>query len=147
MNKLEDLQKLKSLLDEGILTEEEFLKMKKEILSTGTNKEIKNQSEETAPVITGNLNIRFAGEWFLFDANTKLFVNGQLHSTHSTKKGFNVDVKINSEKILLKLVLAGMKSTIYEIDELDASKGYSMELIYSNTWGRYSNKFKLIENG
>ncbi len=95
----------------------------------------------------GVLNIKFNGQWFLFDAKTKLFVNGILHSTHSTKNGFDVDIELTSDKISLKLVLAGTKSTTYELSELDLNKNYKMELEYNNTWGRYSNKFNFIENG
>lgn len=95
----------------------------------------------------GTITVRFSGKWFIFDYKTKLFVNGTLHSTHSTKKGFNVSIPIQSDNIILKLVLGGMKSTTYELQELEKNKNYVMELTYSELWGRYSTKFNLWENG
>lgn len=148
MEKLDELRKLKSLFDEGVLTEDEFLSMKNEILSQQTKNEIHDLiKEETTVNKKGILNICFGGQWFLFDCTTKLFINDELHSSHSTKEGFDVDIPINSDTMTVKLVLAGMRSTTYEIEELNSSKHYTMELIYSSTWGRYSNEFKLTENG
>src|SRR5665213_2464629 len=86
-------------------------------------------------------------QWFLFDAKTKLFVNDELHSTHSIKNGFNVKIPIVSDKMVIKVVLMSIKTTIYELEELDKSKDYSFGLIYDTVWGKYSDKFNLTENG
>jgi hypothetical protein len=140
MDNVENLRKLKSLFDDGILSEKEFSEMKLKLLN---NETFKKDNEFSS----GILSISFAGHWFIVDASTELFINDELHSTHSTKSGFSVSIPIQSDKIILKLVLGGMRTTTYEIEELDATKNYSMELIYSDMWGRYSNKFKFNENG
>ena len=95
----------------------------------------------------GRLDISFDGQWFLIDAKTKLIINGELHSTHSTKKGFYVSIPIQKESITLKVVLAGIKSTIFELEELDLNKEYHLGLIYDTMWGKYSNEFNFSENG
>lgn len=95
----------------------------------------------------GHLQISFNGQWFLIDAKTKLFIDNELHSTHSTKKGFSVCIPLISESLEIKVVLGGIKSTIYELEELEINKGYHLELTYDNTWGKYSKNFNFIENG
>ena len=89
----------------------------------------------------------FGGQWSLFDAKTKLFINDELHSTHSIKNGFSVKIPIESDKMIIKVVLMSVKTTTYELEELDKSKDYSFGLIYDRVWGNYSDKFNLIENG
>jgi hypothetical protein len=69
-----------------------------------------------------------------------------LHSTHSTKQGFSIKIPITSDKMSIK-VLMSIKSTVYELAELDKSKDYLLGLIYDSIWGKYSNKFKIVENG
>ena len=95
----------------------------------------------------GSLDISFDGQWFLFDAKTKLIINDELHSIHSTKKGFYVSIPIQKESITLKVVLAGIKSTIFELEELELDKNYHLGLIYDTVWGKYSNEFNFTENG
>ncbi len=93
----------------------------------------------------GNLYVSFPGEWLLVDSSTKIFVDGNLHSTQSIKNGFNVEIPIISAKITLKLVLGGLRTTTYELNGLDISKDYSMRISYSSTMGKYSNEFTLSE--
>ncbi len=95
----------------------------------------------------GNLRVSFGGQWFLFDSKTKIFVNNELHSTHSTKKGFLAIIPIESNSIQLKVVLGGIKSTVFEIDELNLGTNYFLELFYDDFRGRYSNDFNLKEYG
>jgi hypothetical protein len=153
MDKLENLKKLKQLLDDGVLIENEFSEMKNEILSKTVSdtkaQERLNYKENKIAQQTKNgiLTISFSGQWFLFDAKTQLFVNNELHSTHSTKKGFSVRIPITSDKMSIKVVLMSIKSTVYELEELNKSRDYSLGLIYDTTWGKYSNKFNIIDNG
>ncbi|MDR7210921.1 hypothetical protein [Flavobacterium piscis] len=150
MDKLENLKKLKQLLDDGALSEKEFVEMKIQILSKTNNEKESIQNLNVTKKGTeqnGILTISFSGQWFLFDAKTKLFVNDDLHSTHSTKQGFNVRIPIITDKISIKVVLASIKSTLYELQELDKSKNYTLGLIYDTAWGKYSNKFNITENG
>jgi hypothetical protein len=150
MDKLENLKKLKQLLDDGVLSEKEYSEMKNEILSK-TDDDVKSSLDtpvkENKKNKTGILTVGFKGQWFLFDAKTQLFVNNVLHSTHSTKQGFSVQIPITSEKISIKVVLMSIKSTVYDLEELDKSKDYSLGLIYDTAWGKYSNKFNIVENG
>ena len=150
MDKLENLKKLKQLLDDGVLSEKEYSEMKNEILSK-TDDDVKLSLDtpitENKKNKTGTLTVGFKGQWFLFDAKTQLFVNNVLHSTHSTKQGFSVQIPISSESISIKVVLMSIKSTVYELEELDKSKDYSLGLIYDSAWGKYSNKFNIVENG
>jgi len=153
MDKLENLKKLKQLFDNGVLSEKEYSEMKNEILSK-TDGEAKPaqgtpiaENKEVPKPKIGMLTVSFSGQWFLFDAKTQLFVNNELHSTHSTKQGFSVKIPITSDKMSIKVVLMSIKSTIYELEELDKSKDYSLGLIYDSTWGKYSNKFNIVENG
>lgn len=150
MDKLENLKKLKQLLDDGALSEKEFVEMKIQTLSKTNNEKESIQNLNVTKKGTeqnGILTISFSGQWFLFDAKTKLFVNDDLHSTHSTKQGFNVRIPIITDKISIKVVLASIKSTLYELQELDKSKNYTLGLIYDTAWGKYSNKFNITENG
>jgi hypothetical protein len=153
MDKLENLKKLKQLFDDGILSEIEFFEMKNEILTKNDNETkssenlFENVRLESKQIKKGVLTISFGGQWFLFDASTKLFINDAFHSTHSIKKGFSVEIPIESDKLIIKVVLMSIKTTIYELEELDKTKDYSFGLIYDNAWGKYSNKFNLEENG
>lgn len=153
MDKLKSLKKLKQLLDDGVLSEKEFSEMKIQILSKTADEENSAQNlnvtekKEVQQKRNRILTISFSGQWFLFDAKTKLFVNNDLHSIHSTKQGFNVRIPIITDKISIKVVLASIKSTVYELEGLDKSKDYTLSLIYDVNWGRYSKKFNIIENG
>ena len=153
MDKLENLKKLKKLFDDGLLTEIEYSQMKNEILTKSDNeiKQPQNIKEEQKKEIhqnkNGVLTVSFGGQWSLFDAKTKLFINDELHSTHSIKNGFSVKIPIESDKMIIKVVLMSVKTTTYELEELDKSKDYSFGLIYDRVWGNYSDKFNLIENG
>jgi len=153
MDKLENLKKLKQLFDNGVLSEKEYSEMKNEILSK-KDSEIKPsqvtpipENKEVPKTKVGMLTVNFSGKWALFDAKTQLLVNNELHSTHSTKQGFSVKIPIISDKMSIKVVLMGIKSTVYEVEELDKSKDYSLGLFYDSAWGKYSNKYKIIENG
>ena len=93
----------------------------------------------------GILQVTFPGQWFLVDAKTKIFVNGAYHSTHSTKEGFSIEVPLTKNPLELKLVI-GMKNTKYELANLDPNRNYILTLEYSDSSGKYSSKFKLIES-
>lgn len=155
MDKIQELTKLKGLLDNGIIDQKEYEKMKADILNQGANTPSGTVSSNTNlaaekvpnPIKKGSLKISFGGQWFLFDAKTKLFIDDKLHSSHSTKQGFSIDVPIEKSKLNIKVMLGGMKSTTYQIDELELNKQYELELIYDNTWGKYSKKFNFSENG
>lgn len=88
----------------------------------------------------GILTVRFPGQWFLVDAKTKIFVNGNLHSTHSTKNGFNAEMPIEMENMTIKVVLAGLKSTSFDLINLKRTNNYVLELKYNDTWGKYSDE-------
>lgn len=88
----------------------------------------------------GILTVRFAGQWFLIDAKTKIFVNGNLHSIHSTKGGFNAEIPIEKENMTIKVVLAGLKSTSFDLTNLQMTNNYLLELKYNDTWGKYSDE-------
>jgi hypothetical protein len=155
MDKIQELTKLKGLLDNGIIDQKEFEKMKADILNQGVNTPSESASSNTNiasekvsnTIEKGMLKISFGGQWFLFDAKTKLFIDDKLHSTHSTKQGFSVDIPIEKSKLNIKVTLGGMKSTTYELDELELNKQYELDLIYDNIWGKYSKKFNFSENG
>lgn len=143
MDKITELKKLKGLLDSRVINENEFQSLKDEVLTNNSNDS--NNTMELNKEIQGVLTISFSGQWFLIDAKTKLSINGVLHSTHSTKKGFKVDIPINFDKISLKATIAGLKSTVYDISGLNANTNYEFELIYDTLYGKYSDDFKLTE--
>ena len=150
MDKIAELKSLKELLDSGVITEVEFAKMKNEVLNGNQVKKKIHIEDSQSDIIAenpGTIMVSFEGQYFLFDAKTKIFLNGNLHSTHSTKKGFAVLIAFSDDSIELKVSLAGVKSTIYTIDELDVKKEYFLTLEYDTTWGKYSNEFKFTENG
>lgn len=93
----------------------------------------------------GVINITFAGQWFVMDAKTKIYVENNLHSTHSTKEGFNAEIPITSSYMNIKVEISGIKSTTYTLQNLDPQKGYIMQLAYNDTWGKYSKEYNLIE--
>jgi hypothetical protein len=158
MDKIENLKKIKQLFDDGILSEKEFSEMKNEIL-TKNNNELKSSENELKSSKklkknkdnqqnkNGVLTVNFPGVWTVIDVKTKLFVNDELHSTVSTKNGFNIKLPIKSENITLKLQITSEESTSFEIEELDKLKNYTMIVDYSRMWGKYSSKFKFSENG
>lgn len=142
MNKIEELNKLKDLLDKELITREEFNEMKKEIISDETETIIEKSNSDK-----GYITVSFAGKWFLFDAKVKILVDDKLHSKHSIKKGFSQNIPLVSSKMKLKIVLGGMKSTTFKLDELDLNKSYDLELEYDNTWGKFSDECNFKENG
>tara|TARA_B100000963_G_scaffold246188_1_gene215559 strand:- start:1817 stop:2296 length:480 start_codon:yes stop_codon:yes gene_type:complete len=159
MGKLDELQSLKELLDSGLLTEEEFVRMKNEIIQGVTNESdktvnINDEIKDNDSVIPssevknpGTITVSFEGQYFLFDVKTKIFLNGNQHSSHSTKKGFSSIIPFTDDNIELKISLAGMKSTTFNIEELDSRKEYFLKLEYDVAWGKYSDEFKFEENG
>jgi len=146
-NIIDNLKKIKFFFDDGIISEKEYSILKAEILSLKSEVNPSLHPKENFKNKKGVLILKFDGQWFLFDAKTKLFVNNKLHSTHSTKKGFRVEIPLNSNSITIKLLLSGIKSTEFEIEELVSGKKYSMDLAYDTTGGRYSSKYKFSENG
>ncbi|PCI98009.1 MAG: hypothetical protein COB15_06655 [Flavobacteriales bacterium] len=152
MDKITELKNLKLLLDEGAITKNEFESLKSEILNKEVvEKPIKEvileQPKETVKKVKGAINISFEGQYFLFDTKTKIFIDGVEHSSHSTKSGFSVDIPIESDIMNIKVSLGGVKSTTYDLTELDLFKKYYLRLSYDTTWGKYSKKINFSENG
>lgn len=155
MSKVNDIKNLKNLLDEKVINQQEFESLKKEILGTSikVNKElgdeIMNDRRQTKSKETSNgiLTVSYAGRWFLMDAKTKISINGEHNSTHSTKKGFSVDIPLESDTMTLKVTLGGMNKMVFELKELNVKSDYHFELQYDTMWGQYSDNYKLKENG
>ncbi len=106
-----------------------------------------NESVVTTNIKTGVLTLTYPGQWFLVDMKTKIKVNGDLHSTHSIKKGFTVTVPITSTTMQIEVALGGIKSTKYELAGLDTTTSYTMTLNYSDTMGKFSKDYKLVKEG
>ena len=147
MDKISKLKELKELLDNNIISNQEYNYLKEEILEVKTNlieKEIELiQNNENNGVLT----LVYEGMWFLVDVKTKIYKNGVLITTESTKKGFNLKIPIDSTNMELELSLLGIKSTKFKIEEIDLRKNYTMTCFYDRTWGKYSEKFQISENG
>ena len=93
----------------------------------------------------GSLKVSFPGQWFIVDAKTKLLVNDVIHSEHSTKKGFEALIQLPGSSLKLDIVIAGMRKTTINLNELDLSKKYSIDLTYDSFSGKYSKEFQLNE--
>ena len=150
MDKLTELKNLKSLLDEGAISKNEFETLKSEILGKEEVEqplleESIEQPKETVKKVNGAINISFEGQYFLFDTKTKIFIDGIEHSSHSTKSGFSVDIPVKRDTMNIKVSLGGMKSTTYDLSELDLFKKYYLRLSYDTTWGKYSKKIIFSE--
>lgn len=145
MDKISELTKLKSLLDEKAISQNEFENLKSELLrgdSTHTS------TTEIMPEIkdsNGTLWVKFPGQWFLFDMKTKIFANGNLIASESTKQGFDVKVPLTSDKITLKIALGRLKSTVFELSDINQTKNYNLKLEYDNSWGKFSKESKIEE--
>ncbi|WP_116786856.1 SHOCT domain-containing protein [Flavobacterium psychrotrophum] len=149
MDKIEKLKQLKQLLDDSVINSDEYNAMKQEIIAgnaTYTLPETSSSPERTSPVMNkkGDIRLVFAGcKGFFFDVKTKIFINGTLLSAESTKRGFDLIAPISGRELSIRLVLGGMKSTTYEITEIEPNKDYTMTFSYDLTWGKYSNNFNL----
>lgn len=77
MNKLEEIQKLKSLLDQGAITQDEFDSLKKKIISAGA------EAKESIP----NKNINSTYEENVFDGNAGN--NTKIENLKTTSKTYN----------------------------------------------------------
>lgn len=139
MEKIQEISKIKKLLDDGALTPNEFEKLKTEILNGDT--EVSTLEKKETQLEQTKITIIFKGQWFLFDAKTSIYVDGELISVESTKKGFEVVVPLKSPEMKIKVELGGMKSTTYELSEIDMTKNCLFELIYDNMWGKYSKGY------
>jgi hypothetical protein len=155
MDIIAELKKLKQLLDEGVISQEEFKPLKDEILNndTETSRVVQDVEKLKLDEVTkneasyGTLTVRYKGRWFLFDPKTILKVNGIMHSKHLTKKGFSVDIPIQSQSINLEVIVNNMVSTVYNLNDLKEELNYNLELKFDMQSGGYSNKYKLTENG
>ena len=125
MSKIDDIKNLKRLLDEKVIDQQEFDKLKNEILGTSKTEDKTSEKDATkehnsvnpdSPT-KGMLTVSYAGRWFLIDAKTKITINGVYHSTHSTKKGFSVDIPIQSESMTVKATLGSVKTRVFELNE------------------------------
>ena len=114
-----------------------FQNLKKELLDE--NKSNSQKTENSKDSLTkGKLTIYFKGKWFLIDAKTKIIADGKLIATESTKKGFSIDVPLESSSMDIKLTIAGIKSTEYNLTDIDVYKNHKLTVSYDDTWGRYS---------
>jgi hypothetical protein len=95
----------------------------------------------------GKFTLGFKGSWSLFDAKTKIFINNELLFTESTKNGFEVSFPIQNSEIKVKLLVGGINSTVYNIEEIELHKNYKLTLNFDKTSGKYSNQFNIVENG
>ena len=145
MDKIDKLKELKELHDDNIISNEEYISLKNEILNIKTNpKEQKIENVKTKP---GLFKLVFDGLWFLFDVKTKIYINGVLLSSESTKNGFQLTIPIDSTKLEIELSLLGIKSTKFKVEEIDLYKNYTMTFFYDKNWGKYSDKYQITENG
>jgi hypothetical protein len=151
MDKLENLKKLKTLFDDGIISEKEYSEMKNEIISIPDIKSLQNLNIENnnnnGHTKKGIFTLNFKGNWSVFDATTKIYIDNELLFTESTKKGFEVSFPIQSSEIKLRLVVGGVNSTIYNIDEIEPYKNYKLILNFDKMVGKYNNQFNIVENG
>ena len=146
MDKLDALKNLKQLFDDGALSEKEFVELKKSVLNNTVNhstiepgiKEI--QKKENANIKPGTLRINFKGAPALWSFATKLYINNLYHSTLSTKKGFTISIPIPSKRLTIKLIWGELKTTSYELEELEIGKNYYVELLWDRSIGSYSNE-------
>ncbi|WP_395051160.1 SHOCT domain-containing protein [Flavobacterium sp.] len=152
MDKLDNLKKLKALFDDGIISEKEYSEMKNEILSKSSTETQSPQNSFDEPknmvqTKKGKFTLGFKGSWSLFDAKTKIFINNELLFTESTKNGFEVSFPIQNSEIKVKLLVGGINSTVYNIEEIELHKNYKLTLNFDKTSGKYSNQFNIVENG
>lgn len=70
-----------------------------------------------------------------------------MYFIYSIKKGFRVEIFLNLNLIIIKLLLLGIKFIEFEIEEFISGKKYLMDLVYDIIGGRYSSKYKFLENG
>jgi hypothetical protein len=155
MDKIEELKKLKQLLDDGVISENEFQSLKNEILNNDaeTSRVLQDVEKLKLDEVTkneasyGTLTVRYNGRWFLFDPKTIIKVNGIIHSKHLTKKGFSVNIPIKSQSINLEVTVNNTVLTVYNLNDLKEELNYNLELKFDMQSGGYSNKYKLTENG
>jgi hypothetical protein len=155
MDKIEKIKSLMKLKEQGLLAEDEFLKLKSEILDSDlTLKGVENanptskvnntiESIKPKPTQTGSLRIIFKGAWFLFDVNTYIYVNDKLLSKESTNRGFEVKTPLMSDQneINVKLKILG-NSTDLSI-RVNPYTSSTITLDYDRILGKYSSKYKL----
>lgn len=146
MNTLEELGKLKKLLDDGVITDNEFISMKRDILRNSKNTNESTGSEQLVEdEIPPRFIIKFKGQFFLWDVKTRIYINGELLFTESTTRGFEVEFPLEESKLEIKVMLGKMKTNIYKIEDLDVSKSYRMLLIYDNGLGKYKKNAPIKE--
>lgn len=148
MEKIESLIKLNELLNSGSISQEEYQKLKEDLIRSVSpiQKDELNTTAESFVKHSGSLTIYFSGIWLLFDAKTKIFIDGKLHSIQSTKKGFEIKIPLKLPDLKIELIFMGMKTTRIELSELNTAKNYIIELEYDSNWGKYSDKINLLEN-
>ncbi|MBK9381479.1 MAG: SHOCT domain-containing protein [Chitinophagaceae bacterium] len=147
MDKIQKLIQLKELLDSGGISEQEYGRLKNELLSTDNDtKESHNNTIGVERTTNGSVTLSYPGVWLLFDAKIKIIINKELHSVQSAKKGFEVTIPLDSDSLDIELVFMGIKSTKIQVTQLDKRKNYTIELEYDSNWGKISNEINLIEN-
>ena len=83
----------------------------------------------------GKLTIKFDGQWMLFDAKINIRVNESQRGSFSFKKGFEVTVPINSNRLLVDV-----KCTIRSYQpvlNVNPSEDYTLYLTYSRFIGNF----------
>ena len=90
-----------------------------------------NANAQTIPVL-----IRFPGEWFLFDIDIEISLDGESLGKFSIKKGFNIDKYILPGKhtISTTVPIRGTKEFPFELNKNEPTV---LNLSYSRTWGDF----------
>ncbi|MFT6443640.1 MAG: hypothetical protein ACJASM_003202 [Salibacteraceae bacterium] len=152
MDKIEELKKLKQLLDDGILNESEYGAMKKAILGGTPQKEslatnhMSSAAADKVEIHEGVLTVKWGGQFALIDMKVQLYVNEDHHSTQSFRKGFSVEIPIITDKLKVRVenkVITGTNSITYEIEEIEQGKDYLLELSYDDLGSRFHKEFNL----
>lgn len=143
MDKLSQLEKIGRLRQDGIISEEEFQKLKSDILNDGSTSQSTSNVNAEEGAFKTYLTIRFDGVWLIFDAKTDIYINDEFHSSQSTKKGFEVEIPLEQSSINLKLILMKIRITEIELDNLDLSKNHELVLSYSNSSGKFESEYEL----
>jgi len=144
MDKLDNLKKLKSLLESNVITESEYSKMKEEILNPSTPDVVSKKTE--VPKKEGVMTVSFAGQFALIDMKVHLYINEQFHSTQSYRKGFSVKVPLTVDKLQVEvknISITGTNSTIYEFEDFEQGRDYLLELSFDALSSRFHKDFNL----
>ena len=90
-----------------------------------------NANAQTIPVL-----IRFPGEWFLFDIDIEISLDGESLGKFSIKKGFNIDKYILPGKHTISTTMPIRVTKEFPF-ELNKNEPTVLNLSYSRTWGDF----------